>query len=92
VGAGSSRIPLADSKWLKEYGPDRWRMVLETDIYQESLAERLRQATSEGRPFGDDGFVSRMEIELDRPLKLQRRGPRPAQMDSRQLALFAFAR
>ena len=92
AGGAASRFPLADEVWLREYGPDRWRMVLETDIYQESLAERLRQATAAGRPFGDDGFVARMEIELDRPLKAQRRGPTRAEADPRQLVLLAIAR
>jgi putative transposase len=39
--------------------------------------EALRRSESIGRPLGDDKFLSKLERKLNRPLKPNKRGPKP---------------
>jgi putative transposase len=50
----------------------------------DDLFERLRAAESIGRPLGDDRFLARLERRTGRSLKPGKRGPKPAEPDSRR--------
>jgi putative transposase len=56
-------------------GVSNWRRFLE--IQDESGAARIRRACREGKPAGDDEFVSRLEKQLGRTLRRRPKG-RPA--------------
>lgn len=43
----------------------------------EELFEDLRRAELTGRPIGSPAFLARLEKRLGRPLRLQKRGPKP---------------
>jgi putative transposase len=62
------------SRWAAEYDPARWRTVLESSIVEEALAERLRQATVSGRPFGSEDFVAELEEGSGRTLRPRKPG------------------
>ena len=69
--------PLLDPDWLPiATVPDwaSWLALGEEDIKTE---ERIRSRTLSGTPCGDDVFVSRLELDLGRILRLQRPGPKP---------------
>ena len=50
-----------------------WSAYL-TKINDEDLIVRIRKSTKDGRPCGDEGFVTKMEGLLRRELKAQPRG------------------
>jgi putative transposase len=58
-------------EWAAMYSPGRWREVLQTSIADECLAERLREATRRGLPFGSDEFRRKLEAEAGRDLSLR---------------------
>ncbi len=60
---------LCMSEWRKEYTVERWREVLRTSAAEEFLAERLREATARGRPFGGEEFVEELERKAERRLR-----------------------
>jgi len=55
--------------WRKQYTVERWREVLRTSFAEEALAERLREATARGRPFGAEEFVEELERKAERRLR-----------------------
>ncbi len=59
--------------WEQAYGPRRWRKVLESSVGEEALAERLREATRRGVPYG--GHALRRELEERTGRCLQSRSP-----------------
>jgi putative transposase len=82
TGLGQADIPLLDSLFCRDYANDDWLRVLDTDVYEESLVRRLREATKTGRPFGDKAFVQRLEADLARQLLPRKRGPKRAEVES----------
>jgi putative transposase len=60
---------------LLEQVPD-WKNFLDGGLDDESL-NTIRRHVRTGRPLGSDGFLERLEAQLDRPLKPGRRGPKP---------------
>jgi putative transposase len=52
-----------------------WREFLATEYGKEEL-EEVRRKEKTGRPLGEDAFVSKIEQLLDRPLHMQKRGPK----------------
>lgn len=54
-----------------------WRSLLESG-WEEAESKRFRRHERTGRPLGADGFVGKLEVLLGRPLRPQRRGPKPA--------------
>jgi len=60
----------------------RFADLLATDAAPEMFA-RLRAAESIGRPLGSDRFLARLERTTGRTLKPGKRGPKPADADSR---------
>ena len=54
-----------------------FRQFLETPR-DDTTFETLRRAESIGRPVGSTAFLERLETQLKRPLKPQKRGPRTA--------------
>ena len=73
TGGQDQRGVLWMADWRQEYSAERWRQALETTLEEESVAERLREATARGRPLGDEDFVRQLEGKTDRRLR-----PRPA--------------
>ena len=65
------------SEWSQRWSPDRWNETLELGIEGAAWAERLREATRTGRPFGEDGFLEQVEANLKRAVKPQKRGRKP---------------
>src|SRR5579862_7231739 len=58
--------------WRKAYTAERWKDVLRTNIEDEDLAERIREATLRGRPLGGAEFIEDLEARTGRRLR-----PRP---------------
>ncbi len=56
-------------EWRKQYTVERWRDVLRTSVAEDSAAERLREATVRGRPFGGEEFVDELERKAERRLR-----------------------
>ncbi len=68
--AGQDTAPLLHmGEWRKQYTVERWREVLRTSVAEDSLAERLREATARGRPFGGEEFVDELERKAERRLR-----------------------
>ena len=76
-------------QWQVEYGPQRWRRVLETSVGEEALGERIQEASRRGRPLGNEGFVKELESRAGRLLRPRPVGrPKRSERDeSRQLML-----
>jgi putative transposase len=75
---GADEWGLADLGWWREQGRgERWLEVLEAGFRDAALAERLREATRPGRPFGSEAFAQDLESETGRRLRPQKRGRRP---------------
>jgi len=78
-------------RWRERFDGSRWAEVLRTSIEEEALGERLREATSRGRPLGSDDFIDgleRREHRRLRPLPVGRpRRERAAPGDSEQVQL-----
>ena len=55
--------------------PD-WQALLDSGMDDKDV-KRLRRHERTGRPLGSDGFVGKLEMLLGRPLRPQRRGPKP---------------
>jgi putative transposase len=70
---------LSDScELLSRLGPQRWSQWLREPWEQEAvMMERLRACTYSGRPAGGEGFVSRLEAMVGRPLRPGRPGHPP---------------
>jgi putative transposase len=57
------------SAWRAAYTAERWRDTLQIGIEEESMQERLRQATLTGRPFGSGQFIEELESASNRDLR-----------------------
>ena len=64
------------AEWIKVYGPERWRDVLRTNVKEEALWERIREATRTGRPLGEEWFSHLLEQRLGRKLRPGKPGRR----------------
>ncbi len=64
--------------WNSRYAAADWREALAVGGREDALAARLREATSTGRPLGDDDFCKELESRTGRRLRPGKRG-RPAQ-------------
>ena len=53
-----------------------WRGLLDSALPQADY-DAIRQGERTGRPLGSEGFVERLEANLGRALRPQRRGPKP---------------
>jgi putative transposase len=78
LGWGQAPIRLDFSEWRLSWTPESWREALEQGIADACLLDRIRDATRIGRPMGDDDFVRLTERCLERILRPQRRGRKPA--------------
>jgi len=56
------------TSWRQEYTPERWKVVLRTNIDDGQLAERIRAETLLGRPLGDPAFLQQLETRTSRRL------------------------
>jgi putative transposase len=68
--------------WAEVRGITGWQQTLRDPIPEER-AQRIRMATQVGAPLGAESFVSELEQQSGRPLKLRARG-RPAGTDTPQ--------
>ncbi len=66
---------LVDTEPLLEIVNKPWGDFLSLDA-QESEIELFRRHERTGRPLGKDSFIEKMELLLDRKLKLQKPGPK----------------
>ncbi len=66
-GPDAARL-LRVNEWRKQYTVERWREVLRASVVEEWLAERLREATIRGRPFGAEEFAHELEGKTERRL------------------------
>jgi putative transposase len=64
--------------WRQSWDAETWKLALETRLEDADLLHRMREATRSGRPFGAPDFIDALERETGRPLRLQKRGPKPA--------------
>lgn len=67
---------LTDTAEMRGQFPDI-ASLLEPDPEGEMLEMALRRAETIGRPLGSKTFLTRLERKLGRPLKPQKRGPKP---------------
>lgn len=86
TGAGASKLSLYDDAWKAKYDAAHWREVLKRGVDEAAFAERLRQATERGRPFGEPEFVENIEHRLGRPVRPQRRGPKVKKLSAVSLS------
>ena len=74
---GTDEWSLTDLAWWRErWNGGSWKQVLEAGFREAALADRLREATRTGRPFGGREFVRALEVETGRSLERQKRGPK----------------
>ncbi|MBI9093025.1 MAG: hypothetical protein JEZ12_27745 [Desulfobacterium sp.] len=66
---------LVKTKPLLEIVNKPWDDFLASDV-RKSQIELFRKHERTGRPLGDDSFVAKMELLLDRKLKPQKPGPK----------------
>jgi len=59
------------------------------DQSPDTLASDLHQHMRNGLPLGDDAFVDRLEQQLKRPLRPQKRGPKPREDGGEATNLFS---
>jgi REP-associated tyrosine transposase len=52
-----------------------WEMFLKNDVAKQEI-ELFRKHERTGRPLGNDSFIQKLEMLLDRNLKLQKPGPK----------------
>jgi putative transposase len=75
---GEDEWGLTDLVWWREHWSGRcWEDVLRAGWREAAWAERLREATRTGRPFGSSGFTRCLEAETGRRLSQQKRGRKP---------------
>jgi putative transposase len=55
--------------WRQRYDAARWRDVLRGGVDEETLQERLRDATLRGRAMGSEEFIDRLEKQMGRKLR-----------------------
>jgi len=64
------------ARWSAAFKVEEWRRLLGSQE-DEQETEQLRRSTHTGRPWGDEAFVSSLELTLGRTLRPQKRGPKP---------------
>ena len=69
--------------WSEVRGITAWPQTLRVPI-PEQRAHKIRVATQVGAPLGAESFVSALEQQLDRPLKLRGRGRPPSTETSKK--------
>ncbi len=87
TGGGDALRILRLDDWRKQYSAERWSEVLRTSVNEEAFSERLREATSIGRPFGGEEFVEELECKAKRrlhPLRAGRPKKRPEAARTRE--------
>ena len=52
-----------------------WKEFLSIDVHEAEI-ELLRKRERTGRPLGDDSFIEKIELLLNRKLKPQKPGPK----------------
>jgi putative transposase len=62
--------------WWERWSADQWRTVLEHGLEEACFQARIAEATSTGRPLGDDAFVHLCERRSGMVLRPQKRGPK----------------
>jgi putative transposase len=63
--------------WRQQWNPHDWQDYLEAASADGALAQRIREATRTGRPLAETDFVQKLESQLGRPLRPQKRGRKP---------------
>lgn len=58
-----------------------WRDFLAEDVSAQEV-EKLRRHERTGRPLGSDGFIAKLEKQLNRLLQKQKPGPKPSKGDN----------
>jgi len=95
--AGSDNGLLDLVRWRKRFTPEEWKCVLDKGLANAALLERIRSATTTGRPLGDEAFIKALEIRLGRriiPAPVGRPPKKPAATESdtyKQLVLSAIS-
>jgi putative transposase len=87
---GAAEDLLLDRTWWRDrYTSASWLETLEIGCAEAALAQRIREATRTGRPFGSGEFVQALEQKLGRVIAIQKRGPKQRRIDddSRQTQL-----
>ncbi len=87
LGAGDGGI-LELSEWEERWEARSWRDVLEQGVEEAAVLARIREAMQTGRPMAEPDFIMELESQLKRPLRPQKRGPRPKA--SNAIAQFSF--
>jgi len=64
------------TEWRARWTAETWSDVLEQGVDDAAFAERIRDSTHSGRPVGSADFVNQLEMDLKRPLRPQKRGPK----------------
>jgi len=62
--------------WQENWSPAAWRIALTQGLDEASFQARLAEATSTGRPLGDEAFMDLCERECGMVLRPQKRGPK----------------
>jgi putative transposase len=74
---GADQWSLTDLTWWRgHWNSGSWQQVLDAGFREAALAERLREATRTGRPFGGQEFIRALEAGTGRSLGPQKRGPK----------------
>lgn len=73
----ASLVPLDLSSWQLRYLPDKWAEVPRLGFRHSDDLDRLREATSTGRPFGASDFVAELGAKLKQTLYPRKRGRKP---------------
>jgi putative transposase len=55
--------------WQNEFTTEHWRQALHSSLGEAELSQRLREATSKGRPLGSEDFIDRASAILGRELR-----------------------
>ncbi len=76
------------SEWEERWEARSWRDVLEQGVEEAAVLARIREATQTGRPMAEPDFIMELESQLKRPLRPQKRGPKPKA--SNAIAQFSF--
>lgn len=76
--------------WRKEYTPERWASALRTNIADEELSQRLREATLCGRPLGGADFIEQLEMRTGRRLRKRNRNRDSTLCHQSEQALLSF--
>ncbi len=62
--------------WNERWSAVAWCERLEDGVEDAAVVKRIREATQTGRPMADPDFMLKLESELGRRLRAQKRGPK----------------